>query len=56
MTVLRSALSGPLPASAAGGAVACPELLDYRSQVVELYKKYNPSKLGIVDSLLEKYK
>lgn len=39
-------------APAAGGAAAG----DYRTQVLEIYNKYNKAKLGEVDTILEKYR
>lgn len=40
----------------AGGGAAAAAGVDYRSQVFEIYYKYNQNKLGEVDKLLVKYR
>lgn len=46
---LGTAAAAPAAAGAAAGA------LDYRAQVLDIYRKYNQSKLGEVDTILKKY-
>lgn len=42
--------------AALGAATAAgPGSTDYRAQVLEIYKAYNQSKLGEVDTILKKY-
>lgn len=58
---LGAAAASPAQAPAAPGPVAPGPAapggtVDYQTQVMEIYKKYNPSKLGDVDKLIHKYK
>lgn len=49
-----AALGAAASAAPAAGAAAAGST-DYRAQVLEIYKAYNQSKLGEVDTILKKY-
>ncbi len=53
MSGFGAALGGAAAPAPAAGAPAGPT--DYKSQVLEIYQKHNPSKLGEVDTILKKY-
>eukprot|EP00929_Paragymnodinium_shiwhaense_P025688 TRINITY_DN15471_c0_g1_i1.p1 TRINITY_DN15471_c0_g1~~TRINITY_DN15471_c0_g1_i1.p1 ORF type:complete len:603 (-),score=207.24 TRINITY_DN15471_c0_g1_i1:99-1907(-) len=44
------------PGSASSGTAAKADVEEYRARLIELYKVHNPSNLGRVDHLLEKYR
>lgn len=50
-----AALGAAASAAPAAGAAAAAGSTDYRAQVLEIYKAYNQSKLGEVDTILKKY-